>query len=51
MTKATYRGVSYDVEERKLCHLQRIKRQLEKAQARHDAQLAMIQNQDRSVVN
>ncbi len=42
MTTATYRGVKYDVEERKLNVLQLIKDQIEKEQRRKEAQLAQI---------
>jgi len=40
MSIATYRGASYDTDVRKLNHLAIIKRQLEKAQAQHDAAMA-----------
>lgn len=42
MTTATYRGVKYNVEERKLNVLQIIKEQIEKEQRRHQAQLANV---------
>jgi len=42
MTTATYRGVKYNVEERKLNVLQMIKEQIEKEQRRKAAQLASI---------
>ena len=42
MTTATYRGNSYNVEERKLNVLALIKRQLEAEQRRHQAQLVQI---------
>lgn len=40
MSIATYRGIAYDTDVRKLNHLAIIKRQLEKAQAQHDAVMA-----------
>jgi|APGre2960657373_1045057.scaffolds.fasta_scaffold06278_7 hypothetical protein len=42
MTTATYRGVKYNVEERKLNVLQLIKEQIEKEQRRKAAQIATI---------
>lgn len=42
MTTATYRGVKYNVEERKLNILQMIKDQIEKEQRRKEAQLAHL---------
>jgi hypothetical protein len=42
MTTATYRGVKYNVEDRKLNVLQLIKEQIEKEQRRKEAQLASI---------
>jgi hypothetical protein len=42
MTTATYRGVKYNVEERKLNVLQMIKEQIEKEQRRKAAQIATI---------
>ena len=42
MTTATYRGVKYNVEERKLNVLQLIKDQIEKEQRRKAAQIASI---------
>jgi hypothetical protein len=42
MTTATYRGVKYNVEERKLNVLQLIKDQIEKGQRLKEAQLASI---------
>ena len=42
MTTATYRGVKYNVEERKLNVLQIIKEQIEKEQRRKAAQIATI---------
>jgi hypothetical protein len=42
MTTATYRGVKYNVEERKLNVLQMIKEQIEKEQRRKAAQIAAI---------
>jgi hypothetical protein len=42
MTTATYRGVKYNVEERKLNVLQMIKEQIEKEQRLKEAQLASI---------
>ena len=41
MTTATYRGVKYDVEERKLNVLQLLKDQIEKAERLKQAQLQM----------
>lgn len=40
MSIATYRGVKYDTDVRKLNTLALIKRQLEKVQAQHDAVMA-----------
>jgi len=37
MSIATYRGIAYDTDVRKLNHLALIKRQLEKAQSKYDA--------------
>jgi hypothetical protein len=42
MTTATYRGVKYNVEDRKLNFLQLIKDQIEKEQRRKAAQIATI---------
>lgn len=42
MTTATYRGVKYNVEDRKLNFLQLIKEQIEKEQRQKEAQLASI---------
>lgn len=42
MTTATYRGVQYNVEDRKLNVLQMIKDQIEKEQRRKAAQLASL---------
>jgi hypothetical protein len=42
MTTATYRGVKYNVEERKLNVLQLIKEQIEKEVRLKEAQLASI---------
>jgi hypothetical protein len=42
MTTATYRGVKYNVEDRKINVLQLIKEQIEKEQRRKDAQIAAI---------
>jgi hypothetical protein len=42
MTTATYRGVKYNVEDRKINALQLIKEQIEKEQRRKAAQLAAI---------
>jgi hypothetical protein len=42
MTTATYRGVKYNVEDRKLNVLQMIKDQIEKEQRRKAAQLASL---------
>jgi hypothetical protein len=42
MTTATYRGVKYNVEERKLNVLQMIKEQIEKEVRLKEAQLASI---------
>jgi hypothetical protein len=42
MTTATYRGVKYNVEDRKLNFLQLIKDQIEKEQRRKAAQLASL---------
>ena len=42
MTTATYRGVQYNVEERKLNVLQLIKDQIEREQRRKEAQLAQL---------
>jgi hypothetical protein len=42
MTTATYRGVKYNVEERKLNALQLIKEQIEKEQRLKEAQLAQL---------
>ena len=42
MTTATYRGVEYNVEDRKLNVLQLIKEQIEKEQRRKAAQIATI---------
>jgi hypothetical protein len=42
MTTATYRGVKYNVEDRKLNVLQIIKEQIEKEQRRKAAQIATI---------
>lgn len=42
MTTATYRGVKYNVEERKLNVLQMIKEQIEREQRLKEAQLASI---------
>lgn len=39
MSTATYRGVSYDTTLRHINELEMIKRQLEKAKARHEAEL------------
>lgn len=41
MTTATYRGVSYNVEERRMNELHMIKKQLEILKLRKDAELAM----------
>jgi hypothetical protein len=42
MTTATYRGVKYNVEDRKLNILQMIKEQIEKEQRLKKAQIASI---------
>ena len=42
MTTATYRGVSYNVEEHKINLLAMIKEQLEKEQRRKEAQMSLI---------
>jgi hypothetical protein len=42
MTTATYRGVKYNVEDRKINVLQLIKDQIEKEQRRKAAQLASL---------
>jgi hypothetical protein len=42
MTTATYRGVSYNVEEHKINVLALIKEQLEKEQRRRSAQMSAI---------
>ena len=42
MTTATYRGVKYNVEDRKLNILQMIKEQIEKEQMLKKAQIASI---------
>lgn len=42
MTTTTYRGVKYNVEDRKLNVLQIIKEQIEKEQRRKAAQIATI---------
>jgi len=42
MTTATYRGVKYNVEDRKLNFLQLIKEQIEKEQRQKAAQLASL---------
>lgn len=40
MSIATYRGIAYDTDVRKLNHLELIKRQLEKAQNKYNAAMA-----------
>ena len=48
MTTATYRGVSYNVEDRQLNELSLIKAKLEKVQAKKEAEKVNIRQSHRS---